>query len=437
MQSVSHTIKDVLPGSIAFEMGIEAGDSLLSIDGNAIIDVLDYRFKIMEEEILIEIEKHAINEIWELEIEKDSDEDLGLVFDTPLMSKTRICQNKCLFCFVDQQPSGLRNTLYVKDDDPRLSFLLGNYVTLTNVCMDEVRRLASFHLSPIRISVHAADLELRSKMMGTDKAKNLFDAIHILNDAGILMHFQAVICKGINDGKHLALTIEKLSKITPGASSLAIVPVGLTQRRQGLYPLLPFTKKDAQTVIQLVEQFQEKFIKKIKTSFVFLSDEWYIMGERPLPPIEHYEDFPQLDNGVGMLRLFEHEFKESKPKEIKNKKNIGLVTGKAAVDFIKGLALHFENIHPNVKIKVFDIKNEFLGTHVTVSGLLTGQDIIKQLKGKTNGLDCIFVPQNAFRHGTQDMLDGCTRQEIEDALNITVKIGSSEGEKFYKQLEEI
>jgi len=419
-------------------MGISCGDFLLSVNGHGVFDVLDYRFRIQDQCLLIEVEKPN-GEVWEIDIEKDPDMDLGINFKHSLMSYKRRCRNKCIFCFVDQQPKGLRPSLYIKDDDPRLSFLQGNYVTLTNLSQTEIKRLASYHLSPLRISVQVADLDMREKLMGTPAARNLFTALQEFNQAGIEMHFQVVLCKGINDGTQLDSTIEKLINLKPGAKSMSIVPAGLTKHRCGLYPLQPFTKEDARTVIAQVAKWQQV------RPFVYLSDEWYVIAGERLPQYAHYGEFPQLDNGVGMVRLFEREFKIGMAKCNKKRrplrllrrhKNIGIITGQAAAGFMRALALQFMHRNPHIKITVYVIRNDFFGESVTVSGLITGQDVVKQLRGKLDGINEVFLPENAFRAGVKEkvMLDGMTLQELEKKLEIKVKIGSAHGEAFYKQL---
>ena len=515
MRTVKHEILNIQKHSIAWEMGITCGDFLLSINGEEVRDVLDYRFRIQEDQLLVEVEK-SNGEIWELDIEKDPDDDLGIEFKQSLMSHTKRCGNTCVFCFVDQQPKGLRPSLYIKDDDPRLSFLLGNYVTLTNLDGDEIKRLAGYHLSPLRISVHAADLDLREKMMGTKKAHNLYDALEAFNQAGVDMHFQVVLCKGVNDGAQLVYTIQKLMSIRPGAKSLAIVPAGLTRHREGLFPLELFNKEDAREVIKLVEKFcygmsnttcsmQDSLpthadkhstenlnsndllsvgsqigpVENLShhyseretpsaTQFVYLSDEWYILAELPLPEYNQYGHFPQLDNGVGVLRLFEHEFiagiysftgadrakaclrKQKslgffnrvllklicRKKQLSSPQNVAIVTGTAAEDFMKSIADKFMKKHPLIEIRVHAIQNKFFGHTVTVSGLITGQDVIKQLSGKLDNTDVVFLSENAFRAGGKQkiMLDGVTRAELEKRLGITVMIGSTNGRAFYKQL---
>ncbi|MCL2049980.1 MAG: DUF512 domain-containing protein [Defluviitaleaceae bacterium] len=469
-----HKIKEVLRGSIAEELEIAAGDFLLQINGLEIIDVLDYMFLVQAEVVILEVQKAAkplsvvtdgvpahaegasplssdcsvdvlrstqnINgvgmsprsldslpvhaeqgEIWELEIEKDPDEDLGIIFEQPLLSKKRHCCNNCIFCFVDRQPRGLRQSLYVKDDDIRLSFLHGSYVTLTNLSPKEIARIAGYHLSPLRISVHAADLQLRKKMLGTEKAGNLFDALRVFGEAGISMHFQVVLCKGINDGEQLDYTIRKLAE-QKGAESLAIVPVGCGREEE---VLRGFSQVDAENVIGQVERWQGVFLQKMGRRFVFCADEWYVLAKRTLPKFEEYEDFPQLDNGVGMLRLFGEEFGERRGEA--SECRIGIITGFAAENFMRELTHDFENV------TVIPIVNNFFGEKITVSGLLTGADIIAQLKGKAaNEFDILFLPQNAFCD--EVMLDGTTVDMLERELGVRVRVGSGDGGEFYTQL---
>ena len=390
-----HKIIEVRPGSIADELNIEPGDSLLLINGNKIADVLDYRFMIQDEYLIVEIEK-SDGEIWELEIEKDEMEDLGFIFESSLMDNQRACTNHCIFCFIDQMPKELRPSLYFKDDDPRLSFLTGNYVTLTNLSQAEAQRIARYHLSPLHISVHAADPVLRCKMMGNPKAGKLFEHLKLFHSAGITMHFQIVLVKGVNDGQALDDTISALQKL---GSSLSVVPVGLTKHRVGLYPIEPFTKEEAAEVIKQVSKWK---------GFAYCSDEWYIKAGIKMPDYEYYNDFPQLENGVGMWALFEREFKGFP-------KNSGIVTGEAAQDLMRKLA---------PESKVYVVKNDFFGENVTVSGLLTGRDIVVQVgkMAKEDGCKVVFLPENMFRAGTECTLDDMTREEIERELGVRVSI---------------
>jgi len=434
---VKHEVARTLDGSIAREMGISRGDFLIAINNEEVRDVLDYRFKIAEEELFVEIEKPD-GEIWELQIEKYQDDDLGIEFKQSLMSDTRRCVNKCVFCFIDQQPKGLRDTLYVKDDDARLSFLLGNYVTLTNMNDGEIRRLAGYHLSPLRISVHAADLDVREKMMDTSAARNLWDALQVFENAGIEMHFQIVLCKGLNDGDVLAETVRRLAKVKT-AYSLAIVPAGLTRYRSGLFPLMPFERDDARAVIKQVNA-----LKGEVELGVYLSDEWYILAQQQLPKHEEYGNFPQLDNGVGVLRLFAQEFVrvlEGARAYADQGRHIGIVTGTAAAPFMEAMAEKFRK-RTGAKISVYTIKNNYFGKTVTVSGLLAGQDVAEQLPvimKKHDKPDVVFMPENAFRRGfagdkEKIMLDGMTLAEVCEKVGVRVKIGSVHGGKFCKQL---
>ena len=435
-----HRISSVEEESIAYELGILPGDFLLMIDGNEIIDIFDYRINLHSANLLVEIEK-AEGEVWELDIEKEYDEDIGLVFESPLMSPIKLCENKCIFCFVDQEPMGLRKTLYVKDDDWRLSFLQGNFVTLTNVTDAEATRIAKLHLSPLYISVHAACETVRRKMMNFRGDDNLFHFIHLFGEAGIEMHFQIVLCKGINDGDVLTDTLIKLKGIK-GAKSIAIVPAGLTKHRLGLYPLESFTSSD-----QI--PFSAHELMRIP---VYMSDEWYMKKHGScLPAYETYNDFPQLSNGVGMTRLFEHDFKTALNQiAVKNdvgftthtmakrevyRKTVFIVTGVLAESFIRQIAFMFEGMFKHVQISVFPIANHFYGDSITVSGLLTGGDIICQLNGKCE-CDVLFLPENAFRTQTEEMIDGMTLSQIKKLLNIRVLIGSQNGSKFFKQLYE-
>jgi putative radical SAM enzyme (TIGR03279 family) len=438
-----HKITHITPGGIGESLGLEAGDFLLEIDGHTVHDVFDYRMMIQAEELTVLIEKEG--ELWELDIEKDAGRDLGLTFESPLMDEIRLCRNRCVFCFIDQQPPGLRGSLYVKDDDPRLSFLHGNYITLTNINEAETERIARYHLSPLRISVHTTNAALRCKMMGNPNAGNLFAALERFNNAGIEMHFQAVICKGINDGTLLDETIKKLLAYKPGAASLAVVPAGLTKHRHGLAPVAPLTAGDALAVIAQIEAWQKKCRARYGSAFVYAADEWYILADLPVPGYKSYGGFPQLDNGVGMLALFKRGFEKGMKtvgaahtrellKKFDQNVNIGVVTGAAAFRFMRGLAESFIKRYKNMQIQVFSIVNDFFGEAVTVSGLLTGGDVIRQMQGKCGGLDVLFLPRNAFREGTEIMPDGVTRGELADALGADVRIGSADGEVFCKEL---
>ncbi|MCL2405243.1 MAG: DUF512 domain-containing protein [Defluviitaleaceae bacterium] len=444
-----HKITYVSPGSIANEMDITQGDCLLSINGQEVKDMLDYRWLMSDEHLLVEIEKPD-GEIWELEIEADSEDDFGLTFAPGSMGEDRRCVNNCIFCFVDQQPAGLRESLYVKDDDPYQSFAAGNYITLSNLNNDDIQQIIKHRLSPLRVSVHAADMELRQRMMGNPKAAELFDALKQFSRAGLEMHFQVVLCKGINDGPALDYTIESLLALGDCAKSLAVVPVGLTRHRNGLYPLDAFAKDDALTVITQVGKWQARCQEQTGSRFVFLADEWYVLAGKPLPGLDEYEDFPQLDNGVGMMTLFEDDFHHAlkqayqcapmdvhglqRPGNTTVKCEIGIITGRAAGEFMTKLSRRIMESFPAIAVNIHVISNDFYGPGVTVSGLITGQDIISQLTGRCSGLDVLFIPENAFRAGTEDMICGATLSSVSSALGVMAEIGAADGGEFCCQI---
>jgi len=430
-----HEIAGVVEGSIAHEMELEVGDFLVSINGKQVKDILHYRFLTQSVKFVMEIEK-SNGESWELDIEKDPFEEMGLVFALPLLRPTMKCKNKCVFCFVDQQPKGLRASLYVKDDDPIESFFNGNYITLNNLTDEDVKRIAHYHLSPLRISVHSTDVETRNELMGGNASK-IMSTLKTFSDANIEMHFQMVLCKGINDVVDLIRAPSDLRDL-PGAKSLAIVPAGITKHREGLYKLEQFDKDEVRFILESALVKGEGPWVHNKEFSVYFADEFYILGDLPLPSYESYKDFPQLDNGVGVIRLFEREFndamEENKPSV--EKINIGIITGKAAEKFMEEIATTFILKNPGFNIEVYAIKNDFFGELITVSGLLTGQDIITQLKGKVKE-DLLFIPDNAFRDGTEIMLDETTLEDLSKALGVEVRIGSTNGEKFCKQLLDI
>ncbi len=429
---MKHLITSITPDSIARELEITPGDFLLSVNGTKIADVFDYRYQTRGENILLEIQKPD-GEIWELEIEKDEDEDVGLEFEKPLMDDAKHCRNKCVFCFIDQLPKGMRSSLYFKDDDPRLSFLSGNYVTLTNITRAEAERIAYYHLSPIRVSVHTMEPGLRIKMTGNPSAGNLRETLEIFNNAGITLHFQIVLCRGINDGENLDYTIGELLKFRPGAASLSVVPAGLTRHRDGLYPLEQFTAEEAADVILRTGIWRERCLTEFGSRFVFCADEFYLQAGLDLPEYEFYEDFLQLENGVGMAAMFKREFlnarNEFKPTE-KCSIKTGIVTGRAFARTMRELT------EPLGGVTVYEIENKFFGPLITVSGLLTGGDIISQIKNKIteDNIDIIFIPSNALRAGTDMMLDGVTVDYLSEKLGVPVKTGSSDGGEFYRGL---
>ncbi|MBR4110935.1 MAG: DUF512 domain-containing protein [Clostridia bacterium] len=427
-------IKNVLPGSIAEEMEIEAGDFLLSVNGEEIKDILDYKFQIFDEEIVVTIEK-TNGEEWDLEIEKEDNEDLGIVFEEQLIEKPRSCANKCIFCFMDQLPKNVRDTLVFKDDDFRLSFITGNYVTLTNSGYKDLDRIIKYHLSPINISVHATDGETRKMMLNNNNADKIMDYIKYLVDHGISVNAQIVLCPGINDGKILDKTIKDLSKFFPYLQCIAIVPVGLTKYREGLYPLTTFNKNTAAVVIDQVEAWQKKFKAKVGSNVVFVADEFYVLANRRIPSYKSYEDFPQLEDGIGMLAKFKHEFDLNikKIEETKINKTVSIVTGKLAYNFIKRLVTRLEKKVEGLKINVYSIENTFFGPLITVTGLLTGGDIVKQLKGKELG-EKLILSSSMLKDDEDIFLDDMELKELEKELNIKTIITSWEGTDFIEKI---
>lgn len=422
-----HIVKAVLPESIAEEMGIEAGDKLLRINDEEIEDVFDYHYYVNDEEIVLLIEK-ANGEEWELEIEKDYEEDLGIEFEQGLMDEYRSCRNKCIFCFIDQMPKGMRDTLYFKDDDSRLSFLQGNYVTLTNMSEHDIDRIVKYHLEPINISFQTMNPELRCKMLNNRFAGEALKKVDKLYEGGIQMNGQIVLCKGINDGEELERSIRELGKYAPQLQSVSVVPVGLTKYRDGLYPLEPFTKEDAKKVIDTIEKWQKLFYEEYGIHFIHAGDEWYILAEREMPEEESYDGYLQLENGVGMLRLLMNEFEEAY-EEIKGderKQTISIATGYLAYPYLNKMIGKLKEKYPNITVHLYPIRNDFFGERITVAGLITGQDLIAQLKDKPLG-DRLLLPCNMLRSGEDVFLDDITVSEVKDSLQVVVDIVKSSG----------
>ena len=441
MKLENHIIKAVDPGSIAEELGVEPGDILLSINGEPVEDIFDYQFMTQEEELDVAIRKAETNEEWVLEIEKEPWEDLGIEFENGLMDDYRSCHNKCIFCFIDQMPKGMRETLYFKDDDSRLSFLQGNYVTLTNMSQKDVDKIIKYHLAPINVSFQTMNKELRCKMLNNRFAGEALDKVDQLYEAGITMNGQIVLCKGVNDGKELAYSLEQLYKYLPVLESVSVVPVGLSKFRDGLYPLEPFEKEDACEVIDLIESWQKKAYEEFGLHFVHASDEWYILAEREMPAAESYDGYLQLENGVGMLRLLMDEFQDSilqykkwcKTHKINgmNPKHpeFSMATGKLAYPYLKEIARQLMELIPGLKINVYEITNHFFGERITVSGLLTGQDIMAQLKDKEL-LGELLLTQNVLRSGEDVFLDDIKLSQLGKTLQVSVNIVKSSGYEF-------
>ena len=429
-----HIIESVRPGSIAEELGIEPGDVLLEIDGQVIEDIFDYQFYVESEELLVVIRK-ANGEEWELEIEKDVDEDLGIDFGKGLMDEYHSCHNKCIFCFIDQMPKGMRDTLYFKDDDSRLSFLQGNYVTLTNMSDHDIDRIVYYHMEPMNISFQTMNPDLRCKMLHNRFAGEALKKVDRFYEAGIHMNGQIVLCKGVNDGAELDFSIRELTKYLPYLQSVSVVPVGLSKYRDGLFPLEPFDKEDAKKVLDLIHGWQKKAYQEYGIHFIHASDEWYILAEQPFPPAEQYDGYLQLENGVGMMRLLLDEVKE----EIENrtgddrKHTVSLATGLLAAPVIQQIADQLCEKYPNVTIHIYPIVNEFFGEKITVSGLLTGQDLKKQLTGKELGKQ-LLLPCNILRTGYDVFLDDVTVGELEKSLQVNINIVKSSGRALIEAL---
>ena len=433
---MEHIISSVAPGSIAQEMGIEPGDRLLEVNGKSPEDVFDYRYLMNEEEILVLIRK-VNGEEWELEIEKEYEDDLGIEFENGLMDDYRSCRNKCIFCFIDQLPKGMRSTLYFKDDDSRLSFLQGNYLTLTNMSEHDIDRIIQYKLSPINISFQTMNPELRCKMLHNRFAGEIFDKVKRLKDAGIIMNGQIVLCRGVNDGAELERSIRELTAYMPQLESVSVVPVGLTRYRDGLYPLEPFTKEDACEVLDLIHGWQEKLYKEWGNHFIHAGDEWYILAERPIPEEKTYDGYLQLDNGVGMVRLLEEEVVQTLAGMTGDDRKIHrtIATGELAAPFLRKHVESVRKKYPNVDIQVLAIKNEFFGGKITVAGLITGADLISQLKGKDLG-DRLLLTNHMLKSGEPVFLDDVTVDDVQNALQIKVSIVESSGADFVSSLIE-
>jgi len=422
--------------SVSAELGIEPMDKLVTLNGTTAFDSLDYRMAMMNDVVEVLIEK-ADGSQWLLEVEKDEGEDLGLDFENDLMDHMMTCHNNCTFCYIQQNPKGiLRDSLYICDDDYRLSFMHGNYITLTNMDGRDVDRIVAHGMSPINISVHTTDKNRRSYMMDNRRAGRSLKYLQQLARGGIALGMQIVLCKGLNDEEHLDKTIHDLSRLVLphgiDGFSLAVVPVGLTKYREGngLANLRPFTGFDCANVIAQVEAWQERLLKELGTRFVFLADEFYLNAGMELPPYEAYEDFLQVENGVGMLRSFKHDFDNTvggfRPWSPDTK--ITIVTGTAAQSFIRGL------LPPNTDIDVRAIRNEFFGENITVSGLLTGGDIINQLQGRPLG-DVLLLPANCLRHRKEVLLDGITVSDIQKELGVRVLSLNPTGKDFAEALK--
>lgn len=422
---MSVKVTGIIRKSPAARCGIRAGDILLSINGKEISDVLDYMYYSAEQTVKLVLKRE--DKFLILKIRKSEYDDLGLEFETFLMDKKQSCCNKCVFCFIDQMPEGMRETLYFKDDDARLSFLQGNYVTLTNLTQQDIDRIIEMKLG-INISVHTTNPELRCKMMNNRFAGEKLSYLRQMADAGISMNCQIVLCPGLNDSDELRRTLTDLGNLMPNISSVAVVPVGLTKYREGLYPLTLFDSVGAAVNIDIIEEFQQKFLKEYGTRLVFPSDELYLTAGKTIPGADFYEDYPQYENGVGMLRSLHDEFSEGLDEVDTDisEREISIATGAAAYGFISALVQSAEKKHKGLKCHVYKIVNRFFGETITVTGLLTAADIMEQLKGKPLGRE-LLISDSMIMKNSDLFLDDHSIGDVEKALDIKIRTVSNDG----------
>ncbi len=429
-------VKSVDPFSIAEDCGIEKGDVIVKVNNKEFTDVLDFRYLTSDEYYVIEVKK-ADGSIEEIEVYNDLYEQFGCEFENSLMDKPKTCTNKCIFCFMDQLPKDMRSTMYFKDDDVRLSFLEGNYVTLTNLSDSDIERICTLKVSPVNISVHTTDSDLRCKMLNNRFAGRLMPIMETFAKAGICMNAQIVLCKGINDGEYLTKSLYDLAAFYPHVRSISVVPVGLTAYRDSLYPLESFEKEDCAAVIEQVSSYADDFLNKYGTRLVYLADEFYIKAQRELPPVESYEDFPQIENGVGLMATFMHEIQEvlkvTKGHDKILKKSIA--TSEIAYYYVCLAVDKIKEKFPRLDVNVYKIKNNFFGGKITVTGLLCGSDIIEQLKGKELG-DELLLSASMFKSDCDVLLDDVTKEDIEKSLGVRVVINDNTGEDFVASLSE-
>ena len=436
VKNTNNVISKVYKDSIADELGIEVGDLLISINGEPIHDIIEYRFLLSDEYLEVEIQKQN-REVYIYEIEKDYDDDLGIEFTNPIIDKAKSCRNKCVFCFIDQLPKGMRETLYFKDDDSRLSFLQGNFVTLTNMSEEDINNIIKYRISPINISVHTTNPELRKTMIKNKFAGNLYSIMERLAEAQIQMNCQIVLCPGYNDKEELERTVSDLTKLYPYVNSAAAVPVGITKHREHLPNLEIFNEKTAGETIDQVDKLQKKYLKELGTRFIFLSDEFYIMANRKLLDYDEYEGFIQFENGVGMISKFEREIKdylENLSEDHKSKiKKVSIATGHSAYEFMCEMAKNKKKKCPNVQIDVYKIINNFFGDTITVSGLVTATDIIDQLKDKNLG-ETLYIPRSMLKADEEIFLDNITLENLSDIMGLEVVPCLNEGKDFIDKI---
>lgn len=419
-----HIIKSIEVGSIAEEIELQIGDELLSMNGNPIEDVLDYKYYEKDEELELLIYRPSTNEEWEIFVEKEDFEELGIEFEDGLMDDYKSCHNKCVFCFIDQLPKGMRETMYFKDDDARLSFLQGNYITMTNMKEKDFQRIIDYRLTPMNLSIHTMNMELRKEMLKNRFAGGLIDYMDRLFQANLQMNGQIVLCKDINDKLELEYSLEKMMQYLPFLQSVSVVPVGLSKHREHLAKLEPFTKEDAVNVIELIELYQQKAMDQFDTHFIHAADEFYFLAEQPMPDADTYDGYLQYENGVGMTRLLLDEF-EACYNKFDNQSNfagkynkVSFLTGKLFEDTLKELGTKLDKLS-GVSTQVFGIVNNFFGERITVSGLVTGTDIIEQLRGKDLG-DIVYLPINMLKNNETILLDNVTVNQLENELKCSV-----------------
>ncbi len=430
------TVASVKKGSAADTCGLLPGDILISVNGNDIADVLDYQFYIAEDELTLVI--HRGPELFEVNISKDEYSDIGLNFETYLMDEKRSCRNGCIFCFIDQNPPGMRESIYFKDDDSRLSFLSGNYITLTNLKESDVDRIIKMHMSPINISVHTTNPELRCKMMKNRFAGQSLEYLKKLADAGITINGQIVLCKGLNDGKELDRTMSDLYALYPAISSVSVVPAGLTKHRDGLYPLELFTPEECSDIIKQVNRFGDKCLEECENRIFCCADEFYLKSKIPFPDSSYYGDYPQFENGVGMIVSMLDEFNSEfeylyEDYDTSIKKSFSIATGEAAFDFISSLSGRLCDKCPSLCGNVYKIENEFFGKTITVAGLICGCDLVSQLRGKELG-DTLYISSNMLRAEGDLFLDSMSVNDAEKELGVKIVPVPTDGYEFIKAI---
>ncbi|OOM72243.1 hypothetical protein CLPUN_47110 [Clostridium puniceum] len=439
---MKNIITKVISNGIAEEVGIEVNDVLLSINDNKINDIIDYKFLSADEEIILEVEK-TNGEIWEIEVEKEYGEDLGIEFGGGIMDKAKSCSNKCIFCFIDQLPKGMRESLYFKDDDSRLSFLQGNFVTLTNMKDEDIDRIIQYHISPINVSVHTTNPELRVQMLNNRFAGNVFDRMKRLADAGITMNAQIVSVPGINNGNELERTIADLYTLYPQVSDVAVVPIGITKFRQGLKHVDTYTKEQSVEEIENVKKLQDIYMKEVGKPFVRLSDEFYLVADKQIPNKEFYDDYHQIEDGIGMVRCFRDTIDSTlEDLDLKSEGSFSIVTGELAYNELLEASNKIKERNPNIQLDVYKIINNYFGKTITIAGLLTGTDIIDQMKDIINS-KYLILSNNMFRKGyeladsdEQIMLDNTKIKDIESALNVKVIVVDYTGEDLIQKLNQ-